>query len=252
MALPQNNLSSDQLISPAEFPEIITIEAVPFLLEQKRKELSQAHKDVLAFLDEPHTAEKTKDLEKQIRQCESALVGIREVLDTNADEVPEKLFKSHDHLMQEVRTITGDLREDRKGLEQKKKDKEFDLLKFYTYVIVIPSIAYTHFRSRYPENSSVANTIYTAVLVSGAAFHLRSNIISAWKLAVKDITPRELKNSIGFTAYYVKHSSIDKVRAMKTGVGKSVKKIGDNAKRMNQIKRPWGKNRKPDDKNKLS
>jgi hypothetical protein len=252
MVWPQNNLSADQLTPPTAFPEIISIETVPFLLEQKRKELSQAHKDVLVFLDEVHTAEDTKEWEKQIRQYESALVSVREVLDANTDRVPEKLFKSHDHLIQEVRTITGDLREDRKSLEQKNKESEFDLLKFYSYVIVIPSIAYTHFKSRFPENSSVADTIYTAVMVSGAAFHLRSNIRSAWKAAVKDITPRDIKNSISFTAYYAKNGVLEKAQATKAGASRVIKKLGDSAKSMNPIRRRLGKSKKVENKNELS
>lgn len=219
----------------AEFPEEISFSDVPQLLEQKGKVLSKANREIIEFLDTDHSADETAECENLFRRQRYELLAIKDVLDQSVVNAPnfseeriERFYKVYSRLSQDVKSLENDLRDDRKDIEQKQKDKEFDMLKFYSFAIVIPSIAYAHLKLRFPENSNIPNIGFSAIFASGVFFHLRRNIKQAWKASIKDITPRDIKNS--FVVYYVKQSSVDKAQKIKNDFGKAVNSITEKAK----------------------
>ncbi|MDD3182423.1 MAG: hypothetical protein PHD48_06445 [Alphaproteobacteria bacterium] len=218
MAQAAKIVSSDEQNPVNGEAQKITIEDLPHVLKAKRNELRNAYNDTLISFVEDCSIADVEKKEKWVVLYELDILRIRKVLEEEGNTLIEKKAKAYnaqyEQLSKNAIELGNRLAAKRKDIAQRQKDAEFDLAKLFTFGIVFPSVTYNSLKDKFPNNPVLVTLASGFIFACGVSYHFRKSIKNAWKSTAEDLCPRSIKDSIGFTSYYVKVCAGEKKEAL--------------------------------------
>ncbi len=181
------------------FPEILSPDDVSTMLDRKAREIGEDHLKILSFLAAPHKAEDSQEWQKKIQKTEKELARLRlaalEVCQASGSGVRLPFWDECTKLMDETVKLQERLGKDVAELKAAEEKRTFDPLKVFTHILVFPAATFGVLKAIGQDNLINLRTAAT-VIGLGLGLHFARDVRKLWKRAIKDITPKDIKNCL--------------------------------------------------------